>query len=181
MIPACAICARESKSWGSLIKHTSQTHKISAEDYYTSYLGTKTSCIHCGSNSTRFLSASEGYSDNCPACKSVQLKFAAVKRRQDLKKNTVAYSQFISRLSTSVSGVWANRSKDEKAHVLRNFRNYQKPGIGKIVSHEDVEIKLEATYKSISKALKLDVDFSKPITPQLDVIVNNNLYELFGF
>ena len=159
MVPSCGICDRESKSWGSLVKHVSQTHCIDAEKYYLQFLGTRTNCQYCGSNETRFINSNLGYSNHCKVCSKLHSKETARKRREVLKNNPAAYEKFICRLSKSVSDTWHDR-KETKFNA----------------SDEE----LEQTYKKLAKTMRLDVDFSKAITPQLDVIVNDNLSELFG-
>lgn len=182
-IPDCIICDRKNKSWGSLVKHVAQTHLITSEEYFTRYLGSKTPCIHCGSTLTRFLNISKGYSDNCKGCKSAQHSLVAKQRRAELLKDPVAYESFISKLSYSVKQVWANRTKDEKEIILRNFRNNTPiPKYFNFNSISEEDIWLEKNYKALCKSMKLEgINYSLKIAPQLDVIVNKNLSSLFGF
>jgi hypothetical protein len=182
MIPSCAICQRESKSWGSLAKHTAQAHKISAENYFIQHIGSKPICKYCGNDDMKFLSMAEGYSDYCVGCTKLHGQNAAKLRREKLKNDPVAYEQFIGRLSSSVSTVWANRSSEEKQSILLRFRNTGKPPSSKkIMSAAEEELYMERTTKALAKQLKLDVNYSKPVAEQVQMIVDKNLEQLFGF
>lgn len=164
MIPNCSICNRPSKSWGSLAKHTAQTHKISAEDYFVKYLGQKSCCIHCGSKEIIFLSMSEGYNKNCPNCTRLQQQINGRRIRASLSADPVRHQKFIERLSESVKKTWMPRSG--KLNGLTNNDLY-KP-------------EYDNSWRVFGKKFGMDLDKTKPALPQIDAIVNRNLCEEFG-
>lgn len=163
MIPNCSICDRPSKSWGSLAKHTAQTHKISAEDYFVKYLGQKTVCIHCESEETIFLSMAEGYNKNCPDCTRLQQQMNGRRIRANLSADPVRQQQFIERLSESVKKTWQPRSGN-----LNGLSNIElnKP-------------EYDTEWRTLGKKFGMGLDKTKPALPQIDAIVNTNLCEEF--
>lgn len=162
MVPNCAICDRESKSFGSLVKHFCQSHSISVEDYYVKYLGSKNSCKYCGSKDVTFLSIGEGFNNHCKACKRIHSVEVAKEKRSKLAKDLVAEKLFRERLASSVSKSWDKRPRKE---IKRKFMDDDQ--------YERLSIRTAKTYR-------LPVDFSKPVSQQIDLLVANNLTALFG-
>jgi hypothetical protein len=165
MIPDCHLCSRPSKSWGSLVKHAAQTHKVVAEDYFKSYIGTKTTCVHCNSLNTKFLSISEGYSKNCPACESTQRKLSAKLMRARLANDPKKYDSFIEKLSFSVKKTYKDR------RVLKRG----------IISDELLNSSIyEPHWRKLALTMKMDLDYSKPTSTQITSVVEKNLINILG-
>lgn len=60
----CKICNREFKSYKGLSGHIRQTHKISSENYYITYIDSNNKCLVCN-NSTNFISLKDGFYKHC--------------------------------------------------------------------------------------------------------------------
>lgn len=66
----CYICNRTFGSYKALASHIRQTHQISSEDYYFTYINSNNKCKTCG-QPTSFISLSEGFRKHCSSkCQS---------------------------------------------------------------------------------------------------------------
>ena len=82
----CKICKKEFETNRILGVHIKKSHKISTEEYYLQYVGTRQKCIMCGKE-TKFISLTLGYRQHCcNQCAQLDPN-VAVNREQGCIKN----------------------------------------------------------------------------------------------